>query len=104
MCLVGSWVCFLLDHLYKILQAKFCSLPELPHLSGFGFFVAFIAGAEPSSVNHAGFSPWMVVAEVDTGPSPRADDIRECLELLKPKMLPEELLQAEMPEETQLLQ
>ena len=61
-----------------------------------------IPGAEPSSVNHAGFSPWMVVAEVDADPSPRADDIRECLELLKPKMLPEELLQAEMPEETQL--
>eukprot|EP00434_Breviolum_minutum_P009067 symbB.v1.2.007983.t1/scaffold496.1/size195705/7 len=56
-------------------------------------------GAEPSSVNHAGFSPWMVVAEVDADPSPRADDIRECLELLKPKMLPEELLQAEMPED-----
>ena len=30
---------------------------------------------------------------------PRADDIRECLELLKPKMLPEELLQAETPED-----
>lgn len=97
-------VCFfscITYHLYKILQSKFYSLP---HLSGFGFFGGKkIAGAEPSSVNHAGFSPWMVVAEVDADPSPRADDIRECLELLKPKMLPEELLQAEMPEETQLV-
>ena len=91
-------------HLYKILQSKFyIILLKLPHFSGFGFFGQKIPGAEPSSVNHAGFSPWMVVAEVDADPSPRADDIRECLELLKPKMLPEELLQAEMPEETQLV-
>ena len=83
---------------------NFTHFRKLPHLSGFGFFGGKkIPGAEPSSVNHAGFSPWMVVAEVDADPSPRADDIRECLELLKPKMLPEELLQAEMPEETQLV-
>lgn len=61
-------------------------------------------GAEPSDVNHAGFSPWMVVGELLPMPDsshsdPRADDIREYLELLKPKMLPEELLQAETPED-----
>ena len=46
----------------------------------------------------------MVVGELLPMPEsshsdPRADDIRECLELLKPKMLPEELLQAETPED-----
>jgi hypothetical protein len=46
----------------------------------------------------------MVVGELLPMPDsshsdPRADDIRECLELLKPKMLPEELLQAETPED-----
>ena len=64
----------------------------------------FCQGAEPSDVNHAGFSPWMVVGELLPMPDsshsdPRADDIRECLELLKPKRLPEELLQAETPED-----
>ena len=98
---VGVFSC--ITHLYKILQSKFYSFPETSPFLWFWIFWQKIPGAEPSSVNHAGFSPWMVVAEVDADPSPRADDIRECLELLKPKMLPEELLQAEMPEETQLV-
>lgn len=63
-----------------------------------------LQGAKPSDVNHAGFSPWMVVGEVLSMPEsslndPRADDVRECLELLKPQMSAEDLLQAETPEE-----
>lgn len=52
-------------------------------------------GAEPSAVDHAGFSAWMLVGEaVDC----RADDVRECLELLKVKASAEDLLQLAEPE------
>ncbi|CAJ1411445.1 unnamed protein product [Effrenium voratum] len=66
-------------------------------------------GAEPSHVDYAGFSPWMVVGEAtcfekqglavsSRSASERAEDIRECLELLKPASSPEELIRAESPE------
>ena len=53
-------------------------------------------GADPSAVNHAGFSPWMMVAEALTV---SGEELRDSLELLKPQVSPEELLQvAEEPE------
>lgn len=53
-------------------------------------------GADPSAVNHAGFSPWMMVAEAL---NVSGEELRDSLELLKPQVSPEELLQvAEEPE------